>query len=86
MNPKDRQSVNALLLHLHAYGATPTQLVEVEQTITKAMTAGIPWLQILMTIGSAVLGMFMGTPLNIPALIAAIQALINPPAPTPVAK
>lgn len=81
MNPKDRVYINSMLLHLHAYGATPAQLVEVDQAIAKVLAAGIPWLQILMTIGSALLGMFMGTPINIPALIAAILALINPPAP-----
>ena len=71
-----------VLRHLAAYGATPGQLVEVEEAVNK-VGATIPWGQILLTIMSDLFAVFMGQPLNIAAIIAQILALINPPAPAP---
>ena len=83
MDPRDKLALRNLLLHLHVHGATPEQLVAVSQAATKVMTAGIPWWQIFMTALSFILPIFTGGTIDIPGLIAAILALLNPPTPPP---
>ena len=79
----DNRSLDKLLHHLGNNGATLPQLVQVDDAVRKALAAGIPWLQILFTILPFVLSIFTGGTIDIPGLIAAILALLNPPAPAP---
>ena len=73
-----------VMKHLSIHGATPGQMVQVEEAVNKA-SATVPWAQILFTIMGDLLGVFMGQPLDIAKIIADILALINPPAPVPPA-
>ena len=49
---------------------------QIKAAAEKAKASGVPWLQIVATILPFIAGILQGKPLDIAALIAAIQALI----------
>lgn len=54
----------------------------VRTAVDKALAAGVPFLQIIMALLPFVLQILAGKPFDLQAIIAAILALFNPPAPT----
>ena len=57
---------------------------QVKEAVNSATKAGVPFWQIITTIIPMILAVFNGKPLDLQAIIAAINALIHPVVPVPV--